>query len=108
MVSHGDAWQVTVLLTFDRCAISGVRPSRTRVLRCQLQLLRVLWSVVVIAGIDRFVLGRILSEIQAQVKLLVRFRPELLLCTEKGQLVGYKPVSIADYAEAPHTKCSCE
>ena len=26
MVSHGDAWQVTVLLTFDRCAISGGAP----------------------------------------------------------------------------------
>ena len=50
MVSHGDAWQVTELLTFDRYAISGGRPSRTQVLRCQLQSLTVLWSVTVMLG----------------------------------------------------------
>ena len=26
VVSHGDAWQVTLLVTFDRCAISGGAP----------------------------------------------------------------------------------
>ena len=26
VVSHSDAWQVTVFLTFDRCAISGGAP----------------------------------------------------------------------------------